>query len=65
MITEKDFKICRNLLRVNFCYCDGPVEIKGHLLTMKAVPDCIRKYRKGDISICNMIVTMLTQQAIG
>jgi len=34
-------------------------------MTMKAVPDCTLKYGKGDISICNMIVTILTQQAIG
>jgi len=34
-------------------------------MTMKAVQDCTWKYGKGDISICNMIVTMLMQQAIG
>jgi len=65
MINTKGFKIYRNLLSVNFCYCNGLVEINGDLTTMKEVPDCTWKYRKGDISICNMIVTMLMQQAIG
>jgi len=32
---------------------------------MEAVPDCTQNYGRGYISICNMIVTMLMQQAIG
>jgi len=62
MFSLKYFKIYRNLPRLNFCYCDGPVEINGDLTTTKAVPDCTRKYGKGDIPIFIMVVTMLMQQ---
>ena len=46
MIGTKGFKIYRRLLRLKFCYCNGSVEINGDLMTMKAVPDCTRKYGK-------------------